>query len=196
MTEKVVAPTLTRRIIKARQPARRIGGIPATTKRKARLLRAKAITKATYAASISPANKRELRIAQSAIIDAVCPKGFPMRSPALAARAFSDTPKKDIDLNTTIATHAVRIFRRMTQGDDENDRMASHIAKHYTTQPKPVKQTDRVPSSLSTFTDGEPRSTNTSGSKRHARQRSTCDTDQFRLLSKQSGEQTTSTPYN
>ena len=62
-----------------------------------------------------------------------------MRSPALAARAFSDTPKKDLDLNTTIATHAVRIFRRMTQGDDENDRMASHIAKHYSTQPKPVK---------------------------------------------------------
>ena len=31
------------------------------------------------------------------------------------------------------------IFRRITQGDDENDRMASQIAKHYMTQPYPVK---------------------------------------------------------
>ena len=96
--QKVMAPTLTRRNIKARRPARRIGGIPATTKRKARLLRAKAITQATYAASISPANKRELRTAQGANVGAVCPKGFLMRCLALPARAFSDTPKKDLDL--------------------------------------------------------------------------------------------------
>ena len=99
MTKKGTAPTLTRRIIKVRQLARRTGGIPATTKRTARMLRAKAITKDTYAASISQANKKELRITQSAIIDAVCPKGFPIRSPALVARAISDTPKKDLDLN-------------------------------------------------------------------------------------------------
>ena len=86
-----------------------------------------------------PGKQDRGRSTQSAIVNAVCPKGFPMYSTALAARAFCDTPKKHLDLNTTIATHAVRLFRRMTQEDDENDRMARHIAKHHITQPRPVK---------------------------------------------------------
>ena len=86
-----------------------------------------------YAGSISPTNNTELRATQSAIINAICPKGFPMRSPALAARAFSDIPTKDLDLNTAIITNAIRIFRRMTQSSECNDKIASSIARHYTT---------------------------------------------------------------
>ena len=41
-------------------------------------------------------------------------------------------------------THAVRLSRRMAQGDDENGRIASHIAKHYMTQPRPVKANGRI----------------------------------------------------
>ena len=81
MTKRVMAPTRTKRIIKARRSIRKIGGIPNATRRKARLLRAKTFTQARYAASISPANKAELRTTQSAIINAVCPIGFSMRSP-------------------------------------------------------------------------------------------------------------------
>ena len=139
MTKRVMAPTLTKRISKARRSIRKIGGIPTATRRKDRLLRAKAYTEDTYASSSSPANKTELRSTQSAVVNAVCPKGFPMRSTALAARAFSDTSTKDLDLNTAIITNAIRIFRRMTQSNECNDRMASSIARHYITQPRPVK---------------------------------------------------------
>ena len=112
MTKRVMAPTLTKRICKARRSIRKIGGIPTATRRKARLLREKSFTEATYASGISPANKTELRTTQSAIINAVCPRGFSMRSPALAARAFSDTLTTDLNLNTAIITNAIRIFRR------------------------------------------------------------------------------------
>ena len=133
MTKRVMAPTLTKRISKARRSIRKIGGIPTATKRKARILRDKSFTEAIYAGSISPANMTQLRTTQSAIINAVCPRGFPMRSPAIAARTFSDIPTKDLDLNTAIVTNAMRIFRRMTQSNECN------IARHYITQPRLVK---------------------------------------------------------
>ena len=139
MTERVMAPTLTKRISKTTRSIRKMGGIPTATKRKARLLRATSFTEAMYAGSISPANKTRLRTTQSAIINAVCPRGFPMRSPGLAARAFSDIPTKDFDLNTAIITNAIRIFRRMTQSSECNDRVASGIVRHYITQACPPR---------------------------------------------------------
>ena len=130
--KRVMALTLTKRISKARRSIRKIGGIPTATRRKARLLRAKAFTEASYASSISAANKTELRSTQSAIVNAVCPKGFPCVPPLLL-------PTKDLDLNTAIITNAIRIFRRMTQSNECNDRMGNIIARHYITQPRPVK---------------------------------------------------------
>ena len=129
ITKRVMAPTLTKGISKARRAIRKIGGVPTATRRKARLLRAKSFTEATYASSISPANKTDLRSTQSAIINAVCPRGFPMRSPALASRAFSDNPTKDLNLNTA----------RMTQSDACNDRVASSVARHSFTQARPPR---------------------------------------------------------
>ena len=81
MIRRVIAP--------AHTPGGRSGELAGfRLRRKARLPRAKAFTQATCAASISLTNERELRTTQSAIIDAVCPRGFPMQSDALAARAF------------------------------------------------------------------------------------------------------------
>ena len=60
-----------------------------------------------------------------------------MHSTALAARACSDIPAKDLDLNTAIITNAIRILGRMTQSSGHNDRMASSIARHYITQTRP-----------------------------------------------------------
>ena len=62
-----------------------------------------------------------------------------MRATALAARAFSDTPKKDLDLHTNIITNAVRLFRRMTHSESRNDRMASRMARQYITHEHPPK---------------------------------------------------------
>ena len=156
MTKRMMAPTLTKRISKARRSIRRIGGIPTATERKARLLRAKSFTEAIYASSISPANKTELRTTQSAII---------------AARAFSDTPTKDLDLNTAIITYAIGIFRRMTQGSECNDGMASSIAKHYMTRDTPAESP--LQSSSTTCTNGKRRSMSTSGSTRQEKREST-----------------------
>ena len=128
MIRRVIAPTRT-----PGGRSRELAGF--RLQRKARLPRTKAFTQATCAASISLTNERELRTTQSAIIDAVCPRGFPMQSDVLAARAFT----KDLDLRTTIITNAVRLFRRTTQSDSNDDRMAVSIAKQYTTQEQPPK---------------------------------------------------------
>ena len=112
---------------------------------------------------ISPANKRER----------FEPRAPSSTFPCALARAFSDT-------------HAVRLFRRMTQGDDENDKMASHIAKNYMTQRRPVKTNGWI-ANRDRRTLLVP--TATGDKNQHP-------TDKSRLLSKQSGERTANTPYS
>ena len=40
--------------------------------------------------------------------------------------------------------HAMRIFRRMTQGEENNDKMSSSIATHYNTQAHPLKANEHI----------------------------------------------------
>ena len=95
-------------------------------------------------------------------------------SPALAARAFSDTPEKDLELQYD---HRYSCGETLQENDAKETTKTTGwpvILLNNTSSSHPQsKRTDRLPPSSTLFTGGEPRSTNTSGSKRHARQRST-----------------------